>query len=204
MAMYPIRPHAERVPSLPKPVSLLDAALNANESAVAQALKAGADVNECDALGRTAIGCALGGEQYVTPLPIHYALLVHPSSQSAVRWDEVDVSDASFMLQKRLRVLKMLLEHDELSLHALNAPQRAIRGVTPLGFAAWLNIPAAVRLLLETYPGLVSVDGMDSLGATALMCTSNASLRSCPSRSTPRLSRQSRHTFTLCISYFVD
>ena len=88
------------------------------------------------------------------------------------RWDDVDVSDASFMLQKRLRIIKTILDHDDISLHALNAPQRAIRGVTPLGFAAWLNIPSAVRLLLETYPGLVSVDGMDSLGATALMCAS--------------------------------
>ena len=124
-----------------------------------------------------------------------------PELTKQVRWDEVDVSDASFMLQKRLRVLKMLLEHDELSLHALNAPQRAIRGVTPLGFAAWLNIPAAVRLLLETYPGLVSVDGMDSLGATALMCTSNASLRSCPSRSTPSSPAiASYHSFPL---YFI-
>ncbi|KAH8100007.1 ankyrin [Cristinia sonorae] len=137
------RTHVERA----APVSLLDAALNANELAVAQALSAGADVNQCDALGRTVVGCAIGGE----------------------RWDEVDVSDASFMIQKRLRILKMILDHDETSLHALNAPQRAIRGVTPLGFAAWLNIPSAVRLMLETYPGLVSVDGMDSLGATALM-----------------------------------
>ena len=75
------------------------------------------------------------------------------------------------MLRERLKIIKTLLDHDDISLHALNAPQRAIRGVTPLGFAAWLNIPSAVRLLLETYPGLVSVDGMDSLGATALMCT---------------------------------
>ncbi|TCD70221.1 hypothetical protein EIP91_004402 [Steccherinum ochraceum] len=144
------RSHAERAfssSSTPPPVSLLQAALAANETAVSQALRAGADVNECDALGRSVVGCAIGGES----------------------WDEVDVSDASFMLTKRLRILKMLLDHDEISLHALNAPQRAIRGVTPLGFAAWLNVPAAVRLLLETYPGLVSVDGMDSLGATALM-----------------------------------
>ncbi|THH28021.1 hypothetical protein EUX98_g6177 [Antrodiella citrinella] len=94
---------------------------------------------------------------------------MYTNSPKLDRWDEVDVSDASFMLQKRLRILKLLLDNDEISLHALNAPQRAIRGVTPLGFAAWLNIPSAVRLLLESSPGLVSVDGMDSLGATALM-----------------------------------
>lgn len=62
------RPHAERAfvsppPKQPLPVSLLEAALCANESAVAQALKAGADVNECDALGRTVLGCAIGGER---------------------------------------------------------------------------------------------------------------------------------------------
>jgi hypothetical protein len=36
--------------------------------------------------------------------------------------------------------------------------------------AAWLNFPEVVRLLLEDSVHTVSVDGMDSHGATALMC----------------------------------
>lgn len=45
-----------------------------------------------------------------------------------------------------------------------------MHGVTPLGLAAWLNIPEVVKMLLEECSGLVSVDGMDALGATPLMC----------------------------------
>lgn len=45
-----------------------------------------------------------------------------------------------------------------------------MNGVVPLGMAAWLNLPRVVRLLLEESEGAVSVDGMDSHGATALMC----------------------------------
>lgn len=75
------------------------------------------------------------------------------------------------MLSERTQILRTLLEHPEISLHTLNAPQAALRGVTPLGLAAWLNVPEMVRLLLEVCPGIVSVDGMDSLGATPLMCT---------------------------------
>jgi hypothetical protein len=60
--------------------------------------------------------------------------------------------------------------HPDISLFTLNAPQSAMNGVTPLGMAAWLNLPEAVRLLLEASADTVSVDGMDSMGATALMC----------------------------------
>jgi len=42
--------------------------------------------------------------------------------------------------------------------------------VIPLGMAAWLNQPQAVQVLLEDSSESVSVDGMDSHGATALMC----------------------------------
>jgi len=45
-----------------------------------------------------------------------------------------------------------------------------MNGVTPLGMAAWLNQPQAVRALLEVSAESVSVDGIDSYGATALMC----------------------------------
>ena len=47
-----------------------------------------------------------------------------------------------------------------------------MNGVIPLGMAAWLNLPDVVRLLLEDSSHTVSVDGMDSHGATALMCKS--------------------------------
>lgn len=81
----------------------------------------------------------------------------------------MDASDASYALQARLRILKTLVTHEKISLFALNAPQACMRGVTPLGLAAWLNIPDVVKILLEQC-SLVSVDGMDTLGATPLMC----------------------------------
>ncbi|KAI0346533.1 ankyrin [Trametopsis cervina] len=85
------------------------------------------------------------------------------------RWNEVDVSDASYSLPTRLRILKILLTSDKISLYALNAPQLSMHGVTPLGLAAWLNIPQVVKMLLDESSGLVAVDGMDALGATPLM-----------------------------------
>ncbi|EMD34097.1 hypothetical protein CERSUDRAFT_55614, partial [Gelatoporia subvermispora B] len=42
-------------------------------------------------------------------------------------------------------------------------------GVTPLGLAAWLNAPDIVGLLLKESDSMVSVDGPDLHGATALM-----------------------------------
>ena len=83
-------------------------------------------------------------------------------------WEDVDVSDASFALPARLDVLRTLLRSDGASLYALNAP---VRGVTPLGLAAWLNLPDVVRGLLEESRGLVAVDGTDAVGVTPLMCT---------------------------------
>ena len=38
--------------------------------------------------------------------------------------------------------------------------------------AAWLDMPDVVQLLLECSSGAVSVDGMDTDGATPLMCKS--------------------------------
>lgn len=88
----------------------------------------------------------------------------------AYRWEEADASDASFRLEQRLEILKALVHHNKISLAALNAPLDAMRGVTPLGLAAWLNIPEIVRTLLDECPGLVSVNGVDASGATPLMC----------------------------------
>ncbi|OBZ72183.1 hypothetical protein A0H81_07831 [Grifola frondosa] len=126
--------------------SLLDAAAKADEQAVMLALHSGAQVNASDATGRSVVTCAIAGD--------------------SSNLEDIDVSDASFLLPKRVKLVKTLLSDDSISLFALNAPTR---GVTPLGLAAWLNLPVIVQILLEDSSGLVSVDGMDSHGVTALM-----------------------------------
>ena len=75
------------------------------------------------------------------------------------------------MSSSRLSSLKALLQRPEISLFTLNASHSSMNGVIPLGMSAWLNQPQAVRTLLEASAEAVSVDGMDSHGATALMCT---------------------------------
>ncbi|KAH9856484.1 ankyrin [Lenzites betulinus] len=126
---------------------LLDAAARADLDAVRHALACGADANASDdATGLTAITCAIAGDS----------------------WEDVDVSDASFALQSRVEILRTLIGYESLSLYALNAP---VRGVTPLALAAWLNIPDAIRVLLDESRGLVAVDGTDALGVTPLMYT---------------------------------
>lgn len=82
----------------------------------------------------------------------------------------MDASDASFLTPGRLEAIEALVEHPEISLFTLNAPQAAYNGVTPLGMAAWLNMLGAVQALLGKNARIVSVNGMDSHGATALMC----------------------------------
>jgi hypothetical protein len=84
-------------------------------------------------------------------------------------WQNID---SSFLTPKRLNTIQLLLGHPDISLFTLNAPQSSMNGVIPLGMAAWLNLPDVVRLLLEDSAHTVSVDGMDSHGATALMCKS--------------------------------
>ena len=88
----------------------------------------------------------------------------------AYRWENADASDASFKLEQRLEILKALVHHKNMTLASLNAPLDAMRGITPLGLAAWLNIPDIVRILLHECPGLIAVNGMDASGATPLMC----------------------------------
>jgi len=82
----------------------------------------------------------------------------------------MDAYDASFLTSNRLNAIRMLLIHPDISLLTLNTPQLSMNGVIPLGMAAWLNQPEVVRVLLEESADSVSVDGMDSHGATALMC----------------------------------
>ncbi|KAI0787911.1 hypothetical protein C8Q74DRAFT_1366715 [Fomes fomentarius] len=128
--------------------ALLDAAARADAEGVRIALARGADMNASDdGTGSTAVTCAIAGDS---------------------NWEDVDVSDASFMLQGRVEVLRTLIQSETTTFYALNAPTR---GVTPLGLAAWLNIPDVVRVLLEETNGLVAVDGTDSVGVTPLMYT---------------------------------
>ena len=74
------------------------------------------------------------------------------------------------MTASRLDILRLLVEDRHVSLYTLNAPQEAMNGVTPLGFAAWMNSLNAVKTLLEAGGGTVSVDGEDAYGVTPLMC----------------------------------
>ncbi|KAH7925858.1 ankyrin [Leucogyrophana mollusca] len=127
--------------------ALLQAASEGNLSGVQDALKSGADINASDHSGRTVLTCAL----------------------TADRWETIDASDASFMSKDRLDVLRLVVSHPDISLYTLNAPQDSINDVTPLGMAAWLDMPPAVDALLECSAGAVSVDGMDTDGATPLM-----------------------------------
>lgn len=75
------------------------------------------------------------------------------------------------MSPSRLNALRILLKQPKMTLLTLNAPHASMNGVIPLGIAAWLNQPLAVRTLLDDSVQSVAVDGMDSHGATALMCT---------------------------------
>ncbi|KAF8907248.1 hypothetical protein CPB84DRAFT_1675023 [Gymnopilus junonius] len=122
-------------------------ALLGDDDGVRRSLHEGADINALDSAGRTTLMCTVAGEH----------------------WQNIDACDASFMTQKRLNVIKILVNHPDISLYTLNTPQSSMNGVIPLGMAAWLNQPQAIRILLEESADSVSVDGMDSHGATALM-----------------------------------
>ncbi|KAI0806289.1 ankyrin repeat-containing domain protein [Irpex lacteus] len=78
--------------------------------------------------------------------------------QALLSGADINALDA---LDDAFKILKTFLTHEKISL--------SMHGVTPLGLAAWLNIPEVVKMLLEECSGLVSVDGMDALGATPLM-----------------------------------
>ena len=79
-------------------------------------------------------------------------------------------ADPSIMTSSRLNILRLLVEDRRVSLYTLNAPQEAMNGVTPLGFAAWMNSPEAVVTMLEAGGGTVSASGEDAYGVTPLMC----------------------------------
>ncbi|KAG6916170.1 hypothetical protein DXG01_008143 [Tephrocybe rancida] len=122
-------------------------AMAGNDEGVDRALKYGADINGLDTAGRTALMCAVAGED----------------------WQKIDASNASIITSKRLNTIRRLLQDPRISLFTLNAPQSSMNGVVPLGMAAWLNMDEAVRILLEESSDAVSVDGMDAHGATPLM-----------------------------------
>ncbi|KAJ7220173.1 hypothetical protein GGX14DRAFT_585918 [Mycena pura] len=126
---------------------LHQAALAGDDDAVRHALRSGATVDDLDPAGRSAVMCAIAGEN----------------------WKQLDASDASCTPPVHLRVLRTVVGDAQVSLHTLNAPQRAYRGVTPLGMAAWLDSRDAVRVLLEESAGCVAVDATDAHGATPLM-----------------------------------
>lgn len=89
----------------------------------------------------------------------------------ACSWSDISVAhDESFMTPSRLKVIDMILRRPEITLFTLNAPNPAFNDATPLGMAAWLNMPGAVRVLLESSLDSVVVDGTDMHGSTPLMC----------------------------------
>ena len=82
------------------------------------------------------------------------------------------MSNMSFMSKDCLNVIWIALLHPDILLYTLNAPQDSINDVSPLGMAAWLDMPHIVRLLLECSTGSVSIDGTDTDGTIPLMCKS--------------------------------
>ncbi|KAJ3829897.1 ankyrin repeat-containing domain protein [Lentinula raphanica] len=123
-------------------------ALAGDDEGVQDAIDSGANVNAIDASGRTALMCAVAGNH----------------------WSDISVAhDGSFMTPSRLKVIDILLKRPEISLYTLNAPQNAFNDATPLGMAAWLNMPEAVRVLLKSSLDSVAVDGTDMHGSTPLM-----------------------------------
>ena len=141
-------------------------ALIGDDEGVQNALRQGASVNALDSAGRTAIMCAIAGEKYAFGVLFGAYADLPPRS-----WQNIDAFDASLLTPKRLNVIRTLLNHPDISLLTLNCPQASMNGVVPLGMAAWLNVPQIIKILLEASGDTVSVDGMDSHGATALMCT---------------------------------
>lgn len=79
----------------------------------------------------------------------------------------LDASDACYSCSERVEALRLLLNHPNISLFTLNASDP--QGATPLGAAAGMNLLEIVQSLLADSSGAVSVDGIDSCGATALM-----------------------------------
>ncbi|KAL1683339.1 hypothetical protein EV122DRAFT_258296 [Schizophyllum commune] len=122
-------------------------ALAGDLTGVRRALGAGADVNELMEDSRTALVCAIGGED----------------------WHSVDPSSSSFLTSERLQIIELLVSHPDATMFTLNAAQAHLKGATALGLAAWLNMLKVVQILLDASDGAVAVDGRDGHNATPLM-----------------------------------
>lgn len=146
---------------------LQSAALQGDYDAVRRALEEGADINALDAQGRTVLMCAVAGNRYVDAF---YTSPMIWLTRLLLRWDDVTVSHEALLTDSRLKIIRLLVSRPDITLFTLNAPQEAFRGVTPIGIAAWLNLYTVVQVLLEGSLHAVSVDGMDTHGATSLMC----------------------------------
>ncbi|GJJ08192.1 hypothetical protein Clacol_002400 [Clathrus columnatus] len=127
--------------------NLFRAVVAADSTAFREILASGIDVNTVDELGRSVL---------------HYAAL-GPAINALESQGQVRLSEA------RLEVLRLISQHDQLSLYSLNAPMAWAGGVTLLGLMSWLNMSMEITYLLEFARGLLEVNAMDEQGATALM-----------------------------------
>ncbi|KAL7321044.1 hypothetical protein PS15m_000864 [Mucor circinelloides] len=132
-----------------KPLNI--AVLGGHANMVRLLLSAGADINNKDGRGRTALVCAI------------YGLDLDASNINTSNLHLISQTNAShFDIMKNI-----LLCHPNLYYATLDAPQYEIKGITPLCLASYLGKADIIQLLLED--GRVNVDGTDSKNATALM-----------------------------------
>ncbi|KAL9538322.1 hypothetical protein MBANPS3_011015 [Mucor bainieri] len=132
-----------------KPLNI--AVLGGHPNMVRLLLSAGADINNKDGRGRTALVCAI------------YGLDLDASNINTSNLHLISQTNAShFDIMKNI-----LLCHPNLYYATLDAPQYEIKGITPLCLASYLGKADIIQLLLED--GRVNVDGTDSKNATALM-----------------------------------
>ena len=98
--------------------ALLEAAASADDHALSLALQlaTNADVNMTDPSGRTLDGAVLAGERCVGDPPLESCHPIQTKYPPPPSWEDADASDASFKLERRLSILKILLNHGGLSL----------------------------------------------------------------------------------------
>ncbi|KAG2228875.1 hypothetical protein INT48_006757, partial [Thamnidium elegans] len=132
-----------------KPLNI--AVLGGHPNMVRLLLSAGADINNKDGRGRTALVCAI------------YGLDLDASNINTSNLPLISQTNPShFDIMKNI-----LLCHPNLYYATLDSPQYEIKGITPLCLASYLGKSDIIQLLLDD--GRVNVDGTDSKNATALM-----------------------------------